>query len=119
MRLLILMFFGALMEEMDPYESLIKKIREGGPNLLSTANKRAGARVSAQAWVQPFLCCGVCAGMGTGSLLNSSISWAEDLCWGLLSCSPVNNLNYLKIQEPKMSLCLNFSLKIPDPFDLG
>lgn len=87
--------------------------------MLSTANKRAGARVSAQAWVQPFPCCDVCAGMGTGSLLNSSISWAEDLCWGLLSCSPVNNLNYLKIQEPKMSLCLNFSLKIPDPFDLG
>lgn len=74
---------------------------------MSTANRRVDAHVSAQPCVQPFFCCGVCAGMGTGSLLNSSISWAEDLCRGLLSCSPVNNLNYLKIQEPKMSLCLN------------
>lgn len=100
-----------------PWWSLTKKkkLGRGGPNYLSTANRRADVHVSAQACVQPF-CCGISAGMGTGSLLNSSVSWAEDLC--LLSCSPVNNLNYLKIQESRMSLCLNFSLKILDPFDL-
>lgn len=75
---------------------------------MSTGNKSVDAHVSAQSCVQPFSCCAVCAGMGAGSLLNSSISWAEDLCRGLLSCSPVNNLNYLKIQEPERSLCLNF-----------
>lgn len=87
-----------------------KKYWQGGPNFLSTASKRADVCVCAWARVQPFPCCGVCAGLGTGALLNSCICQAGVLHQGLFSYSLVNNL-YLKIQEPGMSSCLNSLLK--------
>lgn len=58
--------------------ALKKPIKIGGgmPNFLSAASKRADVHVCAWAHVQPFPCCRVCAGMGTGAQLNSSICQA-------------------------------------------
>lgn len=118
LRLIISVFFGALMKELDTYESLIKKIREGRAKFLVNSKQKGRCPCECSGMCSAFLLLWCLCRDGhrfTAQLLHF-MSWR--LCRSLLSCSSVNNFDYLKIQEPKISLFLNLKKKNQDSSEL-